>query len=272
MTCVPISSRARTRPSCDGSVTTHHHAPGAAGHRPPPALPAFTYAAPLSSWRVGYSIEAKFTYSSSLLFPVCFTHSALPCSPRHRVAPRQAMPLMSHQAKLCRSCCLVIRPQVVRWESTRAPSRRMAASPMPVNLRLSLAPSHPPRAPGRPWEPLRPSWRAPRPPLQPADADSPPLDFTTMDNTRWAPVGSVSASNQSPTATPWPPASHWIRPTPLRTMVPLPPLFCCGAASPSQASPIVGPGRSSSGCQPKCTVAFPIFLRFYLNFQIGSNC
>jgi hypothetical protein len=38
------------------------------------------------------------------------------------------------------------------------------------------------------------------------------------------------------------------------------------AASPSQANLVAGPGRSSSGCRPMCTVAFPIFLRFNLKF------
>jgi hypothetical protein len=40
----------------------------------------------------------------------------------------------------------------------------------------------------------------PLPLLWPNDADSPPLDFTTVDNAWWGPIDSVSASNRPPIA------------------------------------------------------------------------
>jgi hypothetical protein len=131
MMCVPVSLRACTWPRRRGSVTARHRAPSAAGHRPPPTLPVSMCAVPLSSSRVGYNIEAKFTCSSSLLFPIRFTLSTLSCSPRGRASFRKAMPPTSHQAKRRRSCHLV--PGFASFE--RAPS-----SSCRVSKHLSVEP------------------------------------------------------------------------------------------------------------------------------------
>jgi hypothetical protein len=99
-------ARLRSRPRRSGLVPVEARltVPLTDFKRRPPFVPPRPCASVvLIHHRPRASIEAMFTFSSSLFSLIRFTHTALPCLLRRCAAPRQAMPSTSHQAKLCRS-------------------------------------------------------------------------------------------------------------------------------------------------------------------------
>jgi hypothetical protein len=106
--CVLASMCSHMRPRHGGLVTARHLMPALSVDHPPPALPASMCATPLSSSRVGYSIEAKFTcFSSHNRSRSALTRASL-CTPPHRslpTAPGTAIAVVhEHQSSTIMSC------------------------------------------------------------------------------------------------------------------------------------------------------------------------
>jgi hypothetical protein len=184
----------------------------------------------------------------SLSPPHCFPSSTSPA------APRQAMLSTSHQAKRHRSCRLMLGfassecvPSSCCWVS-----KHQSAEPWqgcfangcePPAESSSISSTVSTRATPR-TSLTKPMSTSPSPP-----ACRRRLPTARLRHCGQRPVSShrfrlwlKSAPHRflvllRPTPTPWPPASHRIRPVPPRAMVPLPPMFCCGAARLGRASP-----------------------------------
>jgi hypothetical protein len=200
-------------------------------------------AAPLSSSCVGYSIKAKFTCSSSLLFPIHFTRSALLVEAPHRSTPSDAVDEPPCQAPselppraqlhLLRACT------VLKLPGEQAPERRAAGS---ESLAESGSISSTVSTRATPGTSLtKPVSTSPSPPAYRCR-----LPTAQLHRCGQRPVRSrrfrlclKSVPHRflvllHPTLTPWPSASHRIQPPP-RAVVPC--LSCFAIGLPARAKP-----------------------------------